>query len=582
MRRAVTLLGGGLAYLLAGVVAWWHVWSGGVSHTITAQGWGDPAQQVWYLGWVPHALGTGVDPFISHAMFAPGGINLMANTSILFPSLLMSPVSAIWGPLVAFNVLVVLAPALSAFAAWRVFARSTTFEGGAWLAGLFFGYSPFVLNDLADGHLHVTLLVFVPLVLALVDDIAVSQRGSPIAKGVLLGLVIVGQALTSLEVLAMLAIMTVLGLGALAIWFRSAVRQRLRGSLEGFGAAALTAAVLLAWPAWVLFRGPRRYRGTVFRSPESYVVWLKALVWPRGGGALPHEWAAYIGIPLLLLLLAAAVAFKSAVLRFSIVMALIALVFAMGRTMHVTPGISTHVPLPDRVVTRAPFLEDLLPVRFMIVIDLFVGLGLAVALGQVRERWLARRPSADRSGLVTAGAFGLGVLVLVSPALGAQWPYPARQVAVPAVYRSPLISHLGSKSILLAYPVMNGFVADPMIWQAETAYPYEMVAGYGFIPGPGPHPLGSLPPSPVTDLFGEAQSGCWGPPYCRVPSDRAVRAEMRAWHVDTIVVLPKGKDYRRLVGVLRRLLGRSPDQLDGAYVWTGLRGLGGPTHVAGS
>src|SRR5579872_2253054 len=71
MRRAVTLLGGGLAYLLAGLVAWWHVWSDGASHTIAAQGWGDPAQQVWYLGWVPHALGAGIDPLVSHAMFAP-------------------------------------------------------------------------------------------------------------------------------------------------------------------------------------------------------------------------------------------------------------------------------------------------------------------------------------------------------------------------------------------------------------------------------------------------------------------------------------------------------------------------------
>ena len=156
------------------------MWTGGVAHTITSTGWGDPAQQIWFLAWVPHALGSGLDPFLSHAMFAPAGINLVANSSILFPALVASPVTIIFGPIVAFNVLVVLAPATSAFVAYLVFRRYTSFGFGAWLGGLFYGFSPFVLNDLIDGHLHVTTLVFPPLVLLLLDDLVVSQRGSPI------------------------------------------------------------------------------------------------------------------------------------------------------------------------------------------------------------------------------------------------------------------------------------------------------------------------------------------------------------------------------------------------------------------
>lgn len=587
VRRAAGVLLGALAYLAVGVAAWWHVLAGGMAHTITSQGWGDPAQQVWYLGWLPHALGAGIDPLVSHAMFAPGGINLMANTSILFPALAISPVTVTFGPLVAFDLAVVLAPAVSAFAAWRVFCRYTTFEAGAWLGGLFFGYSPFVLNDLADGHLHVTLLAFVPLVLALVDDIAVSRHGSPAWRGALFGLVIAAEALTSLEVLAILGLTTVLGLAALAARFPSRVRERVKPALGGFATAGTVAGCLLAWPAFVLFHGPRRYRGTVFTSPESYVVWLKALVWPKGGtGLLPHVWAAYLGIPLVVLLVAVAVAGGrwrpgSSAVRFALVLGLLALVFAMGRAMHVTPHLSTGVPLPDGLVTKIPLLNDLLPVRFMIVIDLAAGLGLSAALGAVRDRLAerglragaaARHRSAGRLGRLvpSAGAFALGVIALASPALGAQWPYPARHVAVPAVYRSHLVTHLGAHTVLLAYPVMNGFRADPMIWQAETGYPYAMVAGYGFVPGPGPHPLGSLPPSPVTDLFGSAEIGLLGP---TIPASeqRAVLAQLRRWGVGAIVVLPEGRAYRRLVGILATMLGRGPLRLDGAYVWTGVR-----------
>jgi hypothetical protein len=140
------------------------------------------------------------------------------------------------------------------------------------------------------------------------------------------------------------------------------------------------------------------------------------------------------------------------------------------------------------------------------------------------------------------------------------------------VYRSALVTHLEPGSILLGYPVMNGFRSDPLIWQAESGYRYDMVAGYGFIPGPGPHPLGSLPPSPVTNLFGDAQVGDLAP---AIPAseERAVLVELERWHVDAIVVLPSGTSYRRLAAILARMLSTRPHHLDGAYVVTGVRRL---------
>ncbi len=574
VRRAATLCAGAAAYLGVGLIAWWHVWTGGAAHTLTSSGWGDPAQQIWFTEWVPHALGAGLNPFVSHAMFAPGGINLMANSSILFPAFAVSPVTVLFGPVVGFNVLVVVAPAVSAFAAWRVFDRYTTFGFGAWLAGFFYGFSPFVVNDLADGHLHVTLLVFPPLVLALLDDIAVSERGSPVRRGLLLGLVLAAQALTSLEVLAMTVFMSAVGLAALAIFYRSEVRARLRRVGVGLLSGALSAGVLLAWPLEVLFTGPRRYHGSVFTSPESYVVWLKALVWPRGGTP-PAVWAAYVGLPLILVVIIGVIRLRSAVLRLSAVLAAVALVAAMGRTLHLTPKLSTGVWLPDRLITKMPFLDNVLPVRFMIFVDLFLALGLAVVLGSVRDYVAARRgPNGRKSGLVAAVCAGaLGVGVIASPALGAPWPYSTRQLAEPAVYRSAAITRLRSGSILLAYPVMNGFEADPMIWQARAGMPYSMVAGYGFVPSNGPHPLGSLPPSPVTTLFGDAEVGLLSPTISPARA-AAVRNEIRAWQVTDIVVENVGKRPRYLVGILTRLLRQRPRLLDGAWVWLGLHQVG--------
>jgi hypothetical protein len=569
VRRSVIIVAAGVAYLLAGIAAWWHVWTGGAAHTITTSGWGDPAQQIWFLEWLPHAIGSGLDPFVSHAIFAPAGINLMTNSSILFPALVASPITVAFGPVVAFNVLIVLAPAASALVAYLVFRRYTTFGFGAWLGGLFYGFSPFVLNDLADGHLHLTTLVFPPLVLLLLDDLVVSRRGSPVSRGVLLGLVLAAQALTSLEVLAMLVFMGAIGIVLLAVRYPAEIRTRWRRLATGLGVTAVTAGVLLAWPVEVLLLGPRRYRGSIFASPESYVLWLKALVWPLGGnGALPHVWASYVGIPLLVVVLAGVWRVRNGALRLTALLAGIALIFAMGRSLHLTPAIGTHIPLPDRLVTKMPFLENLIPVRFMILVDMLLALDLAIVLGALRH-WLAERPQAQQA-MASVGAGALGVIALLSPALSAQWPYPTRQIALPPVYRSHAITHLPVGSILLAYPVMNGFMADPMIWQAEEQIPYDMVAGYGFIPSTGPNPIGSLPASPVTTLFNDAKIGYIGR---SIPSARAdaVRREIESWQVSDIVVLNRDKRPSYLVQILTALLGRPPARIDGAWVWLHLR-----------
>lgn len=560
------MVGGTVAYLAVGLLAWWHVVAGGMTHTITSSGWGDPAQQIWFLAWVPHALGAGIDPFVSHAIFAPAGINLMANSSILFPALVASPITAAFGPIVAFNVLVVVAPALSALAAWRVYRRYSSSELGSFLGGLFYGFSPFVLNDLADGHLHITTLVFPPLVLALLDDLVVREKGSPVKVGVLLGLVLTAQALTSLEVLAMTVLIGGVGVVALAVRHPSEVRARWRRTATGLAATAVTAGLLLAWPVAVLVAGPRRYTGSVFVSPESYVVWLEALVWPKAGAT--HLWAAYLGIPLVVLFVVGVVVVRNGALRLAGVLAVAALVFSMGRTAHLTPKVSTGLPLPDRLFTTAPFLESLLPVRFDLFIDLFAGLALAVVAGAFAS-FVSARPRLGRpAGVAAAGLLGVAALAL--PAVGARLPYPTRQIAVPAVYSSATLTHLPAGSVLLAYPVMNGFEADPMIWQAVEGFPYDMVAGYGFIPSHGPHPLGSLPASPVTDLFADAQLGLL-PAALPAAQARAVRAELARWQVSDLVVLPEGKQPARLVQLLARLLHRRPVALDGAELFLHLR-----------
>lgn len=599
MRRPPAWIVAGCLYLVVAVAAWWHGWG----LTWLGIGYGDPAQEVWFLAWLPHAIANGLDPFVSKAMFAPGGINLLLNTSILLPSLVLSPITVSFGPVVAFDAAVVLAPALSALAGFAAFRRFAPYGPAAFLGGLFYGFSPFLLHDLSAGHLHITTMVFPPLVLLVLDDIAVRRQGSPARAGVLLGLLVTAQFFTSLEVLAMTLILAMIGLALLAVRHRHAARAALPRVATGLVAAAATSGVLLAYPAWVVLAGPQRYRGSVFPDTEGFVAWLKLVLWPVGGtGLLPQSGNAYIGIPLVVLVVYGCLRWRSGALRFAATMALVALVLSFGRSIHITPKVGTGMPLPDALLARLPGLNNLLPIRFSAFVALFVAMGLAITVDQIRAGGLSSPTRSTRTEHVHGrgpgpgpkqhgrktpappdgesqrvlrrrglAGIGIGLAGLASPLLGLPLPFPVqRPPPVPAVYRSRVVSGLPRGSTVLTYPVPNGFTADEILWQAETGITWNAVAGYGFIPGPGPHPLGSLPAGPVTSTLGIAQLGL----LPRTP-DRstvaAMRAQLRTWGVTVIIARSVGPQMPQLVTLLTEVTDTRPVRLDSAFVWTRIR-----------
>ncbi|HEX4176161.1 MAG TPA: hypothetical protein VHY81_09605, partial [Acidimicrobiales bacterium] len=75
------LLGAGLIYLALAFILWINAWVDGAS-THTLCGCGDPALFLWFFQWPATALAHGHNPFFSTALFHPGGINLLSQTSV--------------------------------------------------------------------------------------------------------------------------------------------------------------------------------------------------------------------------------------------------------------------------------------------------------------------------------------------------------------------------------------------------------------------------------------------------------------------------------------------------------------------
>ncbi|HUA94488.1 MAG TPA: hypothetical protein VMB82_03060, partial [Acidimicrobiales bacterium] len=79
------------AYLALSVVLWWQVWSTHPTST-TACGCGDTSLFLWFLEWPAYAIAHGHNLFYSSALFHPGGIDLLSNTSVLAIGVPLAPV----------------------------------------------------------------------------------------------------------------------------------------------------------------------------------------------------------------------------------------------------------------------------------------------------------------------------------------------------------------------------------------------------------------------------------------------------------------------------------------------------------
>src|SRR5258707_1340493 len=95
-----------------------------------------------WTAWAPY---PGHPGRVSPAMNAPHGINLMWNTSLLLPGVLLTPVTLLAGPQTTLTLLLTLGFAGSAASLYWVLRRWGVRIGPAALGGAVYGFSPALL-----------------------------------------------------------------------------------------------------------------------------------------------------------------------------------------------------------------------------------------------------------------------------------------------------------------------------------------------------------------------------------------------------------------------------------------------------
>lgn len=363
---------------------------------------GDGTQFMWFLNWWPYALTHGLNPFISRFVWAPIGANLTWATSIPGASLLLAPITLTLGPVVAYNVLMLIAPPSAAFCAFLLVRRLT----GSWPSGLFggyiFGFSTAMIGQ-ELGHPHIALVFALPL-LCYVLVCAFQARWPIWQTALVVALLLTVQFLTGIEYFAVFAVFAATG-WLFALWLMATERQR----LIRLG-AALLGGYLLAGVAVSPFLhsmavGP--IPPQPIHDPAAWSTDLLNLLIPTpitlvGGSNFAAlsahfvgnsaENGAYLGVPLLAIVVLYAVTGRASRWRRVLLLLLAVIVLcALGPVLHVA-GTAT-IPLPWALPQHLPLLQDAQPDRFM----LFAWLLLAIAVGH----WLATAGSNDRMEAVS-------------------------------------------------------------------------------------------------------------------------------------------------------------------------------------
>jgi hypothetical protein len=532
---------------------------------VTLRLWRDPAslsqagdphdvdQMAWFMRYSEHAIAHFHLPaLVTGAMNAPHTVNLMWNTSLLLPGIVMAPVTHLFGPQVSLNLLLVIGFAGSAASMYFVLRRWQASISGAALGGALYGFSPALIGS-GIGHYHLVLAILPPLMIDALLRI-VTGRGSPVRNGLLLGVMASAQLFIGEEALIDASIAAGVLLVVLAANRPRAVLQQARRTAIGLGAAAVVGLVLCGRALWVQFHGVAVRTGGattvvshggklthLYTIPYAFIVpsisevlhtYSTARIASRYPQPAP-EYLAYLGIPMIIVLLFAGIYYWRVVtLRVAFLTCVILEVLSLGaQPIGPYPG----KLLPWFLLQHLPVLSSVLPDRLCILADGAAAVTFAFGFDRMRSGPVQGSTADGRTfqngPLIAALAAAIALLPLF-PA-----PYaPVRVSTVPDGYWHTFTAlHLKPSARVLVVPIPNGAQTKAMRWEADTGQPLVMVGG-DFIDASAmgrESRSGRAGMTPVSEYFNALWNGVIAPAF--VPTQAQIEAQLSAWDPAAVV-----------------------------------------------
>jgi hypothetical protein len=527
--------------------------------------WGNPAgrmqsgdnndvdQMSWFMRYSAEAIAHFHLPaLVTSAMNAPHSINLMWNTSLLLPGVVMTPVTLLAGPQVSLNILLFIGLAGSAASMYFVLRRWGASIVPASLGGGLYGFSPAMIGS-GIGHYHLVLAMLPPLMIDALLRI-VTGRGSAIRNGIWLGVLAAAQLFIGEEALILACIAGGVLLVVLIVCRPKAVLADAKRKLIGLGSAAAVALVLCARALWVQFHGVPLANGgaynvvlhngkltNLYTIPYAWVVpSSRVLVHTYASAKIADnypqpapEYLAYLGIPLIIVLLVAGIYFwrvlyiRVAFLTFGV----LEILSLGGQPIGPYPG----KLLPWSWLGSLPGLKSVLPDRLSILADGAAAAVLAFALDQAIQRWRAsgkaRMDTLRHNPVVVC--YGVALIALL-PLVPTPYGYTSVSTA-PAGYTATYTAlHLPPDATVLVVPVPNGNLTAPLRWYGDSGVPQRIIGGDFIDPSVYGHESrsGRAGQTPLTEYLNALQANA--KPQS-IPTRAQIVAQMAAWKAAAIM-----------------------------------------------
>lgn len=529
----------------------------------------DEAVSEWFFGhgayWVTH----GGDPFFSRQILVPAGANMMVNTSMLGLSVPLAPITLAFGAHVTFVVVLIGAFAGTGYAWYHVMSRYFgVHRGAAVLAGAVCGFGPAMMGH-AEGQLDLVANFLLPLIVAAV--LRLREPGHTVRRGVVLGVLVGYQVMIVEEPLFLAGVAMILFLVCYGIQRPRAARAALLPMLGGLAVAGTTTILLVGYPLWLQFYGPRHGTGLMSTPANSGVTLNQFIdsspsslggnptlnndIWARSESNTYFGWWLLSAVVVLLIW-----QYRNVAMRSLLAAGLGVALLSCGKT--ITNG-HWSITGPFRWVSTWPLFDTVTPPRFGIAVTCVIGVLLALGA----DRLLRVR----RTGVAWAG---YGVLCL---ALLPLVPTPLSVVPGPVVPRfitsGAWRDYVGPGESVIVVPSPTIHTMEAMRWGSATDTALPLVRGYMLAPigADGSLVAYDPPQRPLGALLDHAALSGTVPKKISAARRQEVMVDLWYWHAAIVCVAADRANADAVLRVGSELFG-PPRLVEGVWLWD-VRGI---------
>jgi hypothetical protein len=484
--------------------------------------WTDPTVNMWSLAWWPYALLHGMNPLVTHALFAPDRIDLAATSPTLCPlaGILGAPITIAFGPIVSYNLLMLASPVLAAFFAFLLCRYITQHFAASLFGGYVFGFSTYILGHM-EGHLQLVLIFPIPagihLVLRLIDE-RISERRFI----VLMALTLAALFLTAGELTLTFVALGTLSL-AVALALAPTERQHIIRTVKPILCAGAAAVIVTGPVIYYELHGIVRFGPNIgeidgsdalgFLVPPNLVrlgrTYFAALSQASNTSGSDAEAVTYVGLPLALIVARYIVTrWRATSTRILLVMLAVVVVLLLGSYLHVA-GYTT-IPLPWKLLDQW-LLRDVIPLRLAVYMFLIVAV--------IGAMWLAQ-PRAEGWGVAKWAVAAVSIAFLVPNVSGGIWRGREFNPAFFTTHEYRRVLTRGETVLILPF----GQLDNSMLWQADTDIWFRLAGGYVNPAYPADYENDPLFPA----LFRKAK-----------PDPQTLRSFLARRHVGAVIVDPE-------------------------------------------